>query len=428
MNPSLPGLPIAVTASGVPPGAGLDIQTNQSDSEASNGFDGVLAQLVSGPAPVTQDAAAVPVDARQLFAGLQELPQGGKLLPLLQQTLDRVAASGIDLKKFVADLAAKLKVLSQDTTKDPAQQLALALQQLVQEQPALKPVLPADLLDAMAQGMTQPRDPLAIEAAPPGHSTLANVAHKACDRPADLQQSVQQSIQQAIQQSVARDAKPSALDTAWTQLQQTTALPEGGAADIAVLTAAFKRLLSDNRSASSEALPRAESLLAGASPITGAPVGAAHAAPAAPTVALNTPFGQADWDQALGERIQWLASQKVQGAQVKLNPANLGPMEVRIQMQNDQASIQFTSHHALVREALEAALPRLRDMFEASGVQLVNVDVSSGQSFAQQQQAAQDSFGQPWSHNFDTSEPELKIHTQTPLGAFVAQGRLDLFA
>jgi len=427
MNPSLPGLPIAVTASGVPPGASLDIQTNQSDSETSNGFGGVLAQLVSGPAPVTHDAAAAPVDAQQLFAGLQELPQGGKLLPLLQQTLDRVAASGIDLKKFVADLTAKLKGLLQDTTKDPAHQLALALQQLVQEQPALKPVLPADMLDAIAQGMTRPRDSLAIEAAPPGHSTLANVAHKAADRPADLQQSVQQSIQQAIQQSVAKDAKPSALDTAWTQLQQSTALPDGGAADSAVLTAAFKRSLSDNRSASSEALPRAESLLAGASPMTGAPVGAAHAAPAAPTVVLNTPFGQADWDQALGERIQWLASQKVQGAQVKLNPANLGPMEVRIQMQNDQASIQFTSHHALVREALEAALPRLRDMFEASGVQLVNVDVSSGQSFAQQQ-AAQDSFGQPWSHNFDDSEPELKIHTQAPLGAFVAQGRLDLFA
>ncbi len=428
MNPSLPGLPIAVTASGVPPGAGLDIQTNQSDSEASNGFGGVLAQLVSGLAPVAQDAGAVPVDAQQLFAELQKLPQGGKLLPLLQQTLDRVAASGIDLKKFVADLAAKLKVLTQDTTRDPAQQLALALQQMVQEQPALKSALPADVLDAIAQGETLPPGPLALEALPPSHSALANVAHKAADTPADLQQSVQQSIQQAIQQSVAKDAKPSALDTAWTQLQQSTAPPDGGAADIAVLTAAFKRLLSDNRSASSEALPRAESLLAGASPMTGAPVGAAHAAPATPTVVLNTPFGQPDWDQALGERIQWLASQKVQGAQVKLNPANLGPMEVRIQMQNDQASIQFTSHHAVVREALEAALPRLRDMFEASGVQLVNVDVSSGQSFAQQQQAAQDSFGQSWSHNIDASEPELKIHTQTPLATFVAQGRLDLFA
>jgi flagellar hook-length control protein FliK len=424
MNPSLPGLPIAVTASGVPPGAGLDIKINQYDSEASNGFGGVLAQLVSGLAPVAQDAGAVPVDAQQLIAELQKLPQGGKLLPLLQQTLDRVAASGIDLKKFVADLAAKLKVMTQDTTRDPAQQLALALQQMVQEQPALKSALPADVLDAIAQGRTLPPGPLAREALPPSHSALANVAHKAADTPADLQQSVQQSIQQ----SVANDAKPSALDTAWTQLQQSTAPPDCGAADIAVLTAAFKRLLSDNRSASSEALPRAESLLAGASPMTGAPVGAAHAASATPTVVLNTPFGQPDWDQALGERIQWLASQKVQGAQVKLNPANLGPMEVRIQVQNDQASIQFTSHHAVVREALEAALPRLRDMFEASGVQLVNVDVSSGQSFAQQQQAAQDSFGQPWSHNIDVSEPELKIHTQTPLGAFVARGRLDLFA
>lgn len=428
MNPSLPGLPIAVTASGVPPGAGLDIQTNQTDSETSNGFGGVLAQLVSGLAPVAQDAGAAPVDAQQLFAELQKLPQGGKLLPLLQQTLDRVAASGIDLKKFVADLAAKLKALTQDSTRDPAQQLALALQQMVQEQPALKSALPADVLEAIAQGKTLPPNSVAPETLPPSHGVLANVAHKAADTPADLQQSVQQSIQQSIQQSVAKDAKPSALDTAWTQLQQSTAPPDGGAADVAALTAAFKRLLSDNRSASSEALPRAESLLAGASPMTGAPAGAAHAVPATPTVVLNTPFGQADWDQALGERIQWLASQKGQGAQVKLNPANLGPMEVRIQMQNDQASIQFTSHHAVVREALEAALPRLRDMFEASGVQLVNVDVSSGQSFAQQQQAAQDSFGHPWSHNIDAGEPELKIHTQTPLGAFVAQGRLDLFA
>ena len=79
-------------------------------------------------------------------------------------------------------------------------------------------------------------------------------------------------------------------------------------------------------------------------------------------------------------------AQKLQGAQIKLNPAQLGPMEVRIQMQHDQASIQFTSAHAVVRDALEAALPRLRDMFESAGVQLVNVDVS-GQSIAHQQAA-----------------------------------------
>ena len=107
------------------------------------------------------------------------------------------------------------------------------------------------------------------------------------------------------------------------------------------------------------------------------------------------PVQQANWDQALGERIQWLMGQRLQGAQIKLNPAHLGPMEVRIQVQHDQASIQFSSAHAVVREALEAALPRLRDMFESAGVELLNVDVS-GQSLAHQQGAPEGREAPTW--------------------------------
>jgi flagellar hook-length control protein FliK len=146
------------------------------------------------------------------------------------------------------------------------------------------------------------------------------------------------------------------------------------------------------------------------------------------TVSINTPLGQAGWDQVLGERIQWLAGQKVQAAQVKLNPANLGPLEVRVQVHNDQASVQFTAQHAVVREALEAALPRLRDMFETSGVQLVDVDVSSGESFAEQQRAMQHSENSQNSHGHGSDEAVSETRLETPLAAFVAPGRLDLFA
>jgi flagellar hook-length control protein FliK len=45
-------------------------------------------------------------------------------------------------------------------------------------------------------------------------------------------------------------------------------------------------------------------------------------------------------------------------------------------MDGDKASIAFTSHHAGVRDALEASLPRLRDLFAAQGLNLVNVNVS----------------------------------------------------
>jgi flagellar hook-length control protein FliK len=151
------------------------------------------------------------------------------------------------------------------------------------------------------------------------------------------------------------------------------------------------------------------------------------APPGLPTITLGTALNQGAWDQALGERIQWMVSHKLQGAQIKLNPANLGPMEVRVQVQNEQASIQFTSAHGVVREALEAALPRLRDMFDASGVKLVDVDVS-GQSFAEQQRTAGEGESAAWGGAVSEQDSELETGLDTPLDRFLGSGRLDLFA
>ncbi len=105
--------------------------------------------------------------------------------------------------------------------------------------------------------------------------------------------------------------------------------------------------------------------------------------PALPTTAVAVPLRQAGWDQALGDQVQWMVGQKLQGAEIRLNPAHLGPMEVRIQVQHDQANITFSAQHGVVRDALEAAIPRLREMLGESGLNLANVQVSD-QSFAQQ--------------------------------------------
>ena len=155
--------------------------------------------------------------------------------------------------------------------------------------------------------------------------------------------------------------------------------------------------------------------------------GSSSATPALATLSVNTPLAQGNWDQALGERIQWMVSQKMQGAQIRLNPAQLGPMEVRIQVHNDQASIQFSSAHSMVREALEAALPRLRDMFDASGVELVDVDVS-GHSSAGEQRAGAD--GGAVNHGTGVTDSDSGAETvlETPVNALLENGRLDLFA
>jgi len=162
-------------------------------------------------------------------------------------------------------------------------------------------------------------------------------------------------------------------------------------------------------------------------PHTASQAGGPATGSAIPTVSVDVPVQQGNWDQALGERIQWLMGQRQQGAQIRLNPAHLGPMEVRIQMQHDQASIHFTSAHAVVREALEAALPRLRDMFQSAGVELLNVDVS-GQSPAHQQSAPEGREPPPWQRFASRRDQGVETVLETSVDRRLLSGRLDLFA
>ncbi len=97
---------------------------------------------------------------------------------------------------------------------------------------------------------------------------------------------------------------------------------------------------------------------------------------------INHPVGGKGWGENLGQRIQWMVRQNIQGAEVKLNPRGLGPIEIRVTIQNDQANVSFVAHHAATREAIDAAIPRLREMFGDSNMNLVNVDVSDRNSAA----------------------------------------------
>ncbi len=97
---------------------------------------------------------------------------------------------------------------------------------------------------------------------------------------------------------------------------------------------------------------------------------------------INQPVSGRGWGENLGERVQWMIRQEIQGAEVKLTPRGLGPIEIRVAVQNDQAHVSFVAHHAATREAIDAAIPRLREMFNDSNVNLVNVDVSDRNSAA----------------------------------------------
>ncbi len=98
---------------------------------------------------------------------------------------------------------------------------------------------------------------------------------------------------------------------------------------------------------------------------------------------VQVPVGQQQWPSAVAERVMWMSSQRVTSAEIHLDPPELGPLQVRVSINQEAASVTFSSQHAAVREALDLGSFRLREMFESEGLDLVNVDVSD-QGLAQQ--------------------------------------------
>lgn len=105
-------------------------------------------------------------------------------------------------------------------------------------------------------------------------------------------------------------------------------------------------------------------------------------------VHVNAPVGHARWGEELAQKVVWMTSQQTQVAEIHLNPAHLGPVEVMLSISQDQATAQFVSQHPAVRDAIQDALPRLREMLAESGIQLGNVMVGAD-SFQQENKQQQ---------------------------------------
>ena len=106
------------------------------------------------------------------------------------------------------------------------------------------------------------------------------------------------------------------------------------------------------------------------------------------SLSIGVPVQHAKWSDNLAGRVSYMLANNQQSAQISLNPAELGPIEVKVNMQNDQASVNFFAHNAGVRDAIEEAFPRLRDMLQENGVNLSQSSVSD-QSLSEQREQGQ---------------------------------------
>lgn len=134
---------------------------------------------------------------------------------------------------------------------------------------------------------------------------------------------------------------------------------------------------------------------------------------------IDEPVGHARWGDVVAQRVSLMLGRQEQQMEMQLNPPNLGPMEVRLTLGADQASVVFASQHAAVREALAAATPRLTTLLAEQGIQLVNVQVASDslQQHMQQQarqqldSGAQQGQGRTQHSLFDQAATPLPVET-----------------
>lgn len=106
-----------------------------------------------------------------------------------------------------------------------------------------------------------------------------------------------------------------------------------------------------------------------------------------PTATQSAPVGSSAWAGQLQQNMVSMVLRNQQEMTLRLHPAELGPLQVQLRVDDHQAQLMILTHSHHVRGAVEQALPQLREALATQGIQLDDANVADhAQHFAQQQQ------------------------------------------
>ena len=101
-----------------------------------------------------------------------------------------------------------------------------------------------------------------------------------------------------------------------------------------------------------------------------------NAADAAAQSPVRQDVGTPGWAEEVGSRVVLMSLQGQHEGSLQLTPEHLGPLEVHISVGHDKTDVWFGATQAETRTALHEAMPRLRELFAASGLSLGQAGVS----------------------------------------------------
>lgn len=376
------------------------------------------------------DGNALPMDEPELawqtlLAEYDSLDPDGASIVLasgdaLGYQLQELTADGLKSASNIQDSAA----LSPEDLpeRDP---MAMSLEELSADNPAntsREPVAESPTAMASVHGQD------VLSAAKP---VMTAGDEEALSKVAKAQSAGSTSLTSSIHADVGVENSDAQLDTNHVLQEKNQSLAGHGKSDsIETLSNKFDSLINTASEQVSSVKPTTITGASAYATVSGLNSSQPLSSSGAPTVAqLTIPPQNPAWSDTVGERVQWMAAQNIQEAKIRLHPQELGAIEIRIQVGKDQqTTISFSSPHSQVRDALETAIPRLREMFGDSGLSLGDVNVSqhssSQQGHADRDNKSSNQSQSPHSLFANDSADVAPIRPTITLG----NGMLDLYA
>jgi len=384
---SLPFQVAGANAPGAANNAGNGARTSSSDKLAANangGFGATLSRELAQRQPATQPGAPTPPPAPTAAPPAKPAQQNVKPAPAdkpaprepahasasrpAAESTQKSAQAGAKTTSEEADAASSAAAEAAEAATTPVTDMLAFMASL--QQPAAAVATVASDAAAVAGSAVQAQL-TALE------NAMQNLKGSATGVADDAAVSAAPGDDSGAGLKLASGIVPDAVDAVASQ--KGSALPEGQQ-DAAAFGAQLRDAKQSTPAAAEESAPPLAALQAQAAKL------AEVQGPATSGDRIPARVGTQAWDNQVSQRIVYMVG-KEQAATLTLNPPDLGPVQVVLSVSNDQATVAFSSQQLEVRQALENAMPRLREMMSESGIALGNATVDAGNP---NQQGSQD--------------------------------------
>ncbi len=146
---------------------------------------------------------------------------------------------------------------------------------------------------------------------------------------------------------------------------------------------------------------------------------------------VDSAVGTTAWKNDVANNVAWMANQGHSRAELVLTPPELGRVGISLSISGDQATATFVSANPAVREALENAMPRLREVLADAGVTLGQTHVGTD-TFGQSANSRENGDNPSWNQTSQAlaSDVTSTARVTGTSGSWHSSGRgmVDVFA